>query len=65
MLEDSGDEGFLVADIAILPPLSTGNETYADSGDEFVASGDSNNLNRNQLLTVRSMCPSSKTRWLH
>src|ERR1043165_5170995 len=50
MLEDSGDESFLGADIAILPPSSTGNETDADSGDEFVASGDPNNLNRNQLV---------------
>lgn len=50
MLEDLNDESFLGAEIAVLPPVNTGNETDADSGDEFVASGDPNNLNRNQLV---------------
>ena len=38
------------AQIAILPPVNSNGDIDVDSGDEFVSSGDPNNLSCNQLL---------------
>ena len=52
MLEDTvDDEGLQGAEISIVPPINTGVDTDADSGDEeLLCSGNANNMNRNQLL---------------
>ena len=55
MLEDADDEQVQGAEISILPPVGTGDDTDGDSGDESVSTGDPNSLNRNQLMADASI----------
>ena len=52
MLEQNGDDdNVLGAEVSILPPANTGDDTDGDSGDEELLScGNPNSLNRNQLM---------------
>lgn len=52
MLEDKNkDNDVLGAEISILPPINTGDDTDVDSGDEeLLSTGHPDNLNHNQLL---------------
>ena len=56
MLEDTDDDETQGAEITVLPPTNTGDDTDGDSADEELSSsGDANNLNRNQLLAEASV----------
>ena len=51
ILEEADDAEVQCAEVTVLPPTNTGDDTDGDSGDEeSSSSGNPNNLNRNQLL---------------